>query len=54
MDRKKWLLTGGTCFLLLVGAGSFLLYENSKVYRECYVEAGVEVTAQDFLKNPEE
>lgn len=40
--------------MLLVGAGSFLLYENSKVYRECYVEAGVEVKAQDFLKNPRE
>lgn len=38
----------------IVGAISFLLYENNKVYGSCYVEAGVEVTAQDFLKNPEE
>ena len=54
MNQRKWLLAGGICFLLIAGTGSFLLYENSKVYSECYVEAGVKVTAQDFLKNPED
>lgn len=54
MGRKEWFLAGGICLLMAAGVSSFLLYENSKVYRECYVEAGVEVTAQDFLKNPEE
>ena len=53
MGRKKWFLAGGICLLLIAGVSSFLLYENSKVYGECYVEAGVEVTAQDFLKDPE-
>ena len=36
------------CFFLL------LLFEDSKVYKECFVEAGVEVKAQDFLKNSDE
>lgn len=54
MSRKKWFLVGGICLLLIAGVSSFLLYENNKVYGECYVEAGVDVTAQDFLKNPEE
>lgn len=54
MGRGKWFLAGGICLLLIAGGSSFLLYENSKVYSECYVEAGVEVTAQDFLRNPEE
>lgn len=54
MSRKKWFLAGGACLLLIAGVSSFLLYENSKVYGECYVEAGVEVTAQDFLKSPDE
>ena len=40
--------------MLIAAASSFILYKNSKVYSECYVEAGVEVTARDFLKNPEE
>ena len=40
--------------MLIAGVSSFLLYENGKVYGECYVEAGVEVTAQDFLKSPDE
>lgn len=29
----------------------YILCENNKVYRECYVEAGIEITAKDFLKN---
>ena len=53
MGRKKWFLAGGICLLLIAGVSSFLLYENGKVYSECYVEAGVEVTAQDFLRSPD-
>ena len=36
--------------ILLGAAGTaFGIYENSLVYGTCYVEAGVEVTPQDFL-----
>lgn len=41
-------------FVLAASAIAFLLYENNKVYSECYVEAGVEVTVQDFLRRPDE
>lgn len=54
--KKKLFLTGIPVLLMLVLIGcaaAFLLYENDRVYRECYAEAGVEVTAQDFLKDPE-
>lgn len=52
--NKKYFFFGGICVLLIAALAVFLLYENSRVYKECYVEAGVEVTAQDFLKNPDE
>lgn len=40
--------------ILLGAAGTaFGIYENSLVYGTCYVEAGVEVTPQDFLKRPD-
>lgn len=32
----------------------YLVFEDGKVYKECFVEAGVEVTVQDFLKNSDE
>lgn len=51
---KKYFLIGGICFLLVAVSAAFLVYENNRVYKECYVEAGVEVTVQDFLRNPEE
>lgn len=54
MRKKKWFAAGIICFLLITGVLAFFLYENDKVYGECYVEAGVEVTAQDFLKAPEQ
>ena len=54
MYQKKRFIAGGICLLLIVGAGSFILYENNKVYSSCYVEAGVEVTVQDFLKSLDE
>lgn len=38
------------CALLIL----FIVYENSRVYKECYVEAGVAVSAGDFLKDPRE
>lgn len=51
---RKFFLINGICFLLIVAGAIFLLYESSRVYGECYAEAGVEVTAQDFLRNPKE
>lgn len=54
MNRKKWIPAGIICFLLMAVVVLFLMYEDSKVYGECYVEAGVEITAQDFLKDPEQ
>lgn len=51
--KKKGFLIGGICLFFIVASALFLLYENSRVYKECYVEAGVEVTAQDFLKHPD-
>lgn len=51
---KKYLWAMGTILLLATGTAAFFLYENSRVYKTCYVEAGIEVTAQDFLKNPED
>lgn len=52
--KKRWLVTGVIFLILAVSATVFLLYENNRVYGECYVEAGVEVTAQDFLREPDE
>ena len=39
--------------LLLAAAGfvSFLAYEDNRVYKECYAQAGVEIAVQDFLKD---
>ena len=54
MNKRNCLLVGGICFSLVAAITSFFIYESSKVYSECYVEAGVEVTAQDFMKDPEE
>ena len=51
--KKRWLVTGVILLILAVSATVFLLYENNRVYSECYVEAGVEVTAQDFLREPD-
>ena len=51
---KKILLIGCLCLFLIAGVTAFFFFENSRVYKECYSEAGVEVSAQDFLKNPDE
>lgn len=51
---KKYFLPGGICLLLISALAAFFVYENGRVYKECYAEAGVEVNVQDFLKNPEE
>lgn len=50
--RGIW-IAGSAAAVVLVLSAVFLLYENSLVYRECYAEAGVEVTAADFVKNPD-
>ena len=50
VDKKKKIIIGVLALGLAVSAASFLFYENSRVYGECYVEAGVEVDAQDFLR----
>lgn len=51
--KKQWIAVGVIIFVLAVSAVSFLLYENYRVYGECYAEAGVEVTVQDFLRRPD-
>lgn len=52
--KRRLFKTGAFLLVLAVSAVFFLLYENNKVYGECFVEAGVEVTVQDFLKEADE
>lgn len=52
--KKRWIAAGAILLVLAISATVFLLYENNRVYSECYVEAGVEVTVQDFLSRPDE
>lgn len=49
-EKKKLLWILLAVILVAGGVTGFVLYESSLVYGVCYVEAGVEVTAQDFLK----
>lgn len=51
--KKKWLIPVLVVILLGAAGAAFGIYENSLVYGTCYVEAGVEVTPQDFLKRPD-
>lgn len=51
-SKRMKIAVGGIGILLIAALGVFLSFENSKVYKECYVEAGVEVKAQDFLTDP--
>ena len=51
---KKIILLGCIFLLLAAGVTAFFFFENSRVYKECYSEAGVEVSVQDFLRNPED
>ncbi len=46
-------IAGAVVAAVLVLLAAFFLYENSLVYRECYAEAGVEVSVADFVKNPD-
>lgn len=48
--KKRWFAAGAVVLVLVISAAVFLLYENYRVYGECYAEAGVEVTVQDFLR----
>ena len=50
--KKRWLAGVAILMVLAVSVTVFLLYENYRVYGECYVEAGVDVTVQDFLRRP--
>lgn len=52
--NKRLFRISAILLILAVSAAIFLLYENNKVYSECYVEAGVEVTVQDFLREADE
>lgn len=51
--KKKWLVLVLLVVFLGAAGAAFGIYENSLVYGTCYVEAGVEVTPQDFLKRPD-
>lgn len=53
MKKKRWIFASIMLVLLVAAGVGFALYENSLVYKICYVEAGVEVSAQDFLKRPD-
>lgn len=53
-SKKRWLAAGTIVLVLVISATVFLLYENYRVYRECYVEAGVDVAVQDFLRCPDD
>lgn len=50
---KKQFLNTFVLLLFITAGGLFLLYEENKIYKACYVEAGVEVTVQDFFKRQE-
>ncbi len=52
-SRKRLFWLALPAVILIGCAAAFVLYENNRVYRECYVEAGVEVMPRDFLKDPE-
>lgn len=50
--RRKFLLIGGCLLVLLIGAVSAtVIYSyNTRVYKRCVFEAGVEISPEDFLK----
>ncbi len=52
-SRKRLFWLALPAVILIGCAAAFVLYENNRVYRECYAEAGVEVMPGDFLKDPE-
>uniref|UniRef100_UPI0040561744 transglutaminase domain-containing protein n=1 Tax=Acetatifactor sp. TaxID=1872090 RepID=UPI0040561744 len=39
--------------LLIGGIIGFIIYQNSLVYKTCYVEAGISVGVSDFLRRPD-
>ena len=52
--RRKWFLIGGAVLLVLLIAGGALgtwFSYKGRVYTKCVFEAGVEVQAEDFLKD---
>lgn len=51
MRRRTKVITGIAAVLAAAAAGLWF-YEDNKIYSKCYVEAGTDVTVQDFLKNP--
>lgn len=53
---KKFVWISGISLLLIIAAATaaFFVHEYGRVYKTCYAEAGVEVTVQDFLKEPDE
>lgn len=52
--RKNLFAAGMVCVFGIAAGIGFAFYESSMVYGECYMEAGVEVNIQDFLKKPDE
>lgn len=55
--RRRKMITCllGSLILLSAAIAAVVLYgEYNRVYKECYVEAGVSVTARDFLKRDDE
>ena len=52
--KRRWFLIGGTALLVFLLAGGILAAWYSykgRIYTKCVFEAGVEVRAEDFLKN---
>lgn len=51
--RKKTVIIAGSAAVILAGIASFCIWQSysGRVYKKCVFEAGVEVQAEDFLKD---
>ena len=51
---KPWMIIVPIVAVVIIGACvGFFVYENSLVWKTCYVEAGVDVSPKDFMKDPQ-
>lgn len=51
MTKRANIIRGVLVFGIVVGILAFGIWNYNRVYKECYVEAGVKVTPQDFFKD---
>ena len=52
-SKTRRILGGVLAALVLVAGIVFFWYQNTMIYKTCYVEAGIEVTVEDFLRRPD-